>query len=74
MSITLKEWIAAERFSATVRALGTAEHYPAMVAGVFLRLAIEVLVDHVGRKAWMVLAAEIWEEMEKEKKEKASHV
>jgi len=72
MSITPKEILAADRFEAAVRALGTAEHYPAMVAGVFLRLAIEVLVDHVGRKAWMVLAAEIWEEKEKEKK--ASHV
>ena len=68
MSIKPKELIAAERFEATVRAISTAEDNPALVAGVLLRIAIAVLVDRIGRKAWMVLAAEIWAEMEKKKR------
>jgi len=75
MSIKPKELIAAERFEATVRAISTAEDNPALVAGVLLRITIAVLVDRIGRKDWMVVAAETWEEMEKEKKKKkASHV
>ena len=67
MSITHKELIVAKRFEATMRALGAAEDNPALVAAVFLRLAIEVPVDRIGRKDWMVIAAETWAEMAKKK-------
>ena len=68
MWITPKELIAAERFEATVRALGTAEDNPTLVAGVLLRIAYGILRERLGREAWLALAAKLWDGMEQKER------
>jgi len=66
--LTPKELFAAERFETAVRALGTAEDNPALVAGVLLRIAYGILRELLGREAWLALAAKLWDGMEQKKR------
>jgi len=59
--LTPQELIAVGRFKATVLEISAAENAPELVASVLLRVALDILAQHIDRENWMALAAELWD-------------